>query len=207
MRAHVARRCLKKWGSPMRRDVKSARSPGGMKQRLGIAQAVINDPAVLVLDEPTAGLDPKERVRFRNLISRLLARQDRHPVDAHRLRRRIHRRRHPHHEGGRLCCCAARPTPWSRASTGRYGSATSTHARPTPWRRALREQRPLRRHGARRGARHSGRSAPIRRAAGAADARGPLPAPVQRPSRSRPRCRTHPESKEVSHARTTQIRG
>lgn len=42
---------------------------GGMKQRVGIAQAIINDPKILILDEPTAGLDPKERVRFRNLIA------------------------------------------------------------------------------------------------------------------------------------------
>ncbi|MCM1174130.1 MAG: ABC transporter ATP-binding protein [Blautia sp.] len=52
-------------------DKKMKKLSGGMKRRAGIAQAMLNHPAILVLDEPTAGLDPNERIRFRNLISEL----------------------------------------------------------------------------------------------------------------------------------------
>lgn len=62
---------LKQVGLSGARSKKMKTLSGGMKRRAGIAQAMLNDPRILILDEPTAGLDPKERVRFRNLISEL----------------------------------------------------------------------------------------------------------------------------------------
>jgi ABC-type multidrug transport system ATPase subunit len=55
------------------RDRKANNLSGGMKRRLGIAQALINEPKVIIVDEPTTGLDPEERIRFRNLLSTISA--------------------------------------------------------------------------------------------------------------------------------------
>ena len=62
---------LKQVGLVRSRHKKMKTLSGGMKRRAGIAQAMLNDPKILILDEPTAGLDPSERIRFRNLISEL----------------------------------------------------------------------------------------------------------------------------------------
>lgn len=63
--------CLKVVGLEDVLKKKMKKLSGGMIQRVGIAQALLNDPKILILDEPTAGLDPKERVRFRNVLSEL----------------------------------------------------------------------------------------------------------------------------------------
>lgn len=53
------------------RDRNANKLSGGMKRRLGIAQALINEPRIIIVDEPTTGLDPEERIRFRNLLSNI----------------------------------------------------------------------------------------------------------------------------------------
>lgn len=65
------RELLKQVGLEKVRNKRMKTFSGGMKRRAGIAQAMLNDPKLLILDEPTAGLDPSERIRFRNLISEL----------------------------------------------------------------------------------------------------------------------------------------
>jgi len=67
-------RMLEEVGLFEARDRNANRLSGGMKRRLGIAQALINDPKIIVVDEPTTGLDPEERIRFRNLLSHISTR-------------------------------------------------------------------------------------------------------------------------------------
>ena len=65
--------CLDQVGLADAADRRLGEFSGGMRQRVGIAQALLNDPALLIVDEPTVGLDPEERMRFRHLISDLAA--------------------------------------------------------------------------------------------------------------------------------------
>lgn len=68
-RANAVDKMLEEVGLFEARDRQANRLSGGMKRRLGIAQALINDPQIIIVDEPTTGLDPEERIRFRNLLS------------------------------------------------------------------------------------------------------------------------------------------
>jgi len=68
-RAEAVSKMLEEVGLFESRDRQANRLSGGMKRRLGIAQALINNPKLIIVDEPTTGLDPEERIRFRNLLS------------------------------------------------------------------------------------------------------------------------------------------
>ena len=70
-RSAAVDRMLEEVGLFEARDRQANKLSGGMKRRLGIAQALINDPRLIIVDEPTTGLDPEERIRFRNLLSTL----------------------------------------------------------------------------------------------------------------------------------------
>lgn len=73
-REEAVDRMLEEVGLFEARDRNANRLSGGMKRRLGIAQALINDPKIIIVDEPTTGLDPEERIRFRNLLSNISTR-------------------------------------------------------------------------------------------------------------------------------------
>ncbi|MFC2088969.1 ATP-binding cassette domain-containing protein, partial [Calditrichota bacterium] len=68
-RSDIVDQMLEKVGLFDVRDRFTKKLSGGMKRRLGIAQALIGDPQILIVDEPTTGLDPEERIRFRNILS------------------------------------------------------------------------------------------------------------------------------------------
>lgn len=94
---------------------------GGMKQRVGIAQALLNDPQLLIVDEPTVGLDPEERVRFRNLLSDLSGERIILLSHPHRLRCGGHCHRNRHHQPRKQG--SARRARKTAAAAGRPGLA------------------------------------------------------------------------------------
>lgn len=69
--AHRVDECLALVGLSASADIRLGNFSGGMRQRVGIAQALLNDPQLLIVDEPTVGLDPEERMRFRHLLTDL----------------------------------------------------------------------------------------------------------------------------------------
>jgi len=71
VRRNAVEKMLESVGLFEARDRQANRLSGGMKRRLGIAQALINDPRIIIVDEPPTGLDPEERIRFRNLLSNI----------------------------------------------------------------------------------------------------------------------------------------
>ena len=97
LRQNVAKkrtaRLLEQVGLSEKRKSKMRTLSGGMIRRVGIAQAMLNNPRILVLDEPTAGLDPNERIRFRNLISELSEDRSCTAVHAYCVRCRVYRKR------------------------------------------------------------------------------------------------------------------